>query len=109
MKPGTTLLELLLVLTMIGLLGATTMMTVRREPPQEHNSLLRAMHELDSVRSLTVRSGQERVVVISDARAAHIVTLLPDGSVITDSSFERALGLDRLTGRTRVLRRAVSH
>jgi len=107
MKSGTTLLELLLTLSVLGLIGATVVVAVRHEPPHERNSLHRASQELDSLRSLTVRTGQERAVVIEDTTGAHIVTLLPDGSIITDSSFARALGLDRLVGRA--LPRAPSH
>lgn len=102
MKRGTTLLELLLVLSILGILGAVAIVDLRRGPTHRENALIHATHQLDSMRGITLRAGRGRTVIIEDSSGPHTVTLLPDGSIVADSVFARELGLDRLTARTRV-------
>jgi prepilin-type N-terminal cleavage/methylation domain-containing protein len=102
MKRGTTLVELLVVLCVLGVLGAVALVDLRRSSAYPVSTMVRAARQVDSMRGVTLRSGRERTVVIEDSSGAHTVTLLPDGSIIADSVFGRELGLDRLTGRTRV-------
>jgi Tfp pilus assembly protein FimT len=101
MKTGTTLVELLLVLCLLGVVGSIAILSLRHESVHPKNTLLIASRQLDSLRSVALREGHERTVVIEDTSGAHTVTVLPDGSVLADSLLERALGFDRLTGRAR--------
>lgn len=102
MKRGTTLLELLVALCVLGVLGAVAVVDLRRKSEYPESTLVHAARQVDSMRAVALRAGRERTVVIEDSSGAHTVTLLPDGSIITDALFGRELGLDRLTGRTRM-------
>ena len=99
MKRGTTLVELLFVLCVIGLLGAVVTMTVRQRPARSNSAPHDARRALDSVRSLVLRGGTQRTLVIEDTAALYTVTLLPDGSVVGDSLFVQSRAVDRLSGR----------
>ncbi len=89
---GSTLIELIVVLAILGVLaGVTTLAFRRAAPAAEAPSWARAVAAarrtaLDSARSVTIT-----VTVDATPRA---VTALPDGSVIAD----QGLTLDRLTG-----------
>lgn len=102
MKRGTTLVELLVVLCVLGVLGAVAVIDLRRRSAYAESTWVHAARQVDSMRAVALRAGQERTVVIEDSSGAHTLTLLPDGSIIADSAFRRELGLDRLTGHTRV-------
>ena len=100
MRAGTTLVELLVVLCLLGLFGTVAIVAARpTSRPLASGARTHAKHQLDSLRSLVLRAGAQRTLAIDDSLGAHIVTLLPDGSVIADSLFAADLGVDRLTGR----------
>ncbi len=92
-RAGTTLVELLVVLCILGVIAGVSVMAVRQfEPPAPTDpraimaDSLRAA--VDAPRTIVVR-------VVQDGRPAS-ATIHPDGSVVGDS----ALGTDRFTGRS---------
>ncbi len=90
---GTTLVELLVVLCILGVIASVTVLAIRRfdgpspdDPAAILAESLRAA--VDTPRTIVVR-------VAPDGRPLS-ATLRPDGSIVADS----ALDADRLTGRT---------
>jgi hypothetical protein len=102
MKPGTTLVELLLVLCALGLLAGVALIGVRQPSARSESAAHDPRRTLDSVRSLVVRDGRQRTVVVEDTAAVYAITILPDGSVIGDSLFVQSRPVDRLSGRARI-------
>jgi prepilin-type N-terminal cleavage/methylation domain-containing protein len=89
---GTTLVELLVVLCVLGVFAGVTVLAVRRfdrpaadDPRAILAESLRAA--VDTPRTIVVR-------VVRDGRPQS-ATIRPDGAVVSDS----ALGVDRFTGR----------
>jgi len=101
MKPGTTLVELLFVLCVIGMLAGVVAIAVRQTSARPESAAHDARRTLDSVRSLVVRDGRQRTVMVEDTAAVYTITILPDGSVIGDSLFVQSGAVDRLSGRAR--------
>jgi len=90
---GTTLVELLVVLSILGVIASVTVLAIRRfdrpspdDPAAILAESLRAA--VDTPRTIIVR-------VVRDGRPLS-ATIRPDGSVVADS----ALDADRFTGRT---------
>lgn len=92
-------MELLVVLCILGLFGTVAIVAARPTSRPPAVARARARLQLDSLRSMVLRAGGQRTVAIDDSSGAHVVTLLPDGSVIADSLLAADLGIDRLTGR----------
>lgn len=91
-RRGTTLVELLVVLCILGVIAGVTVLALRRldrPAPDDPSTIvaesLRAA--VDTPRTIVVR-------VVRDGRPLS-ATIRPDGSVVGDS----ALDIDRLTGR----------
>ena len=92
-RRGTTLVELLVVLCILGVIASVTVLAIRRfdspspdDPAAILAESLRAA--VDTPRTIVVR-------VAHDGRPLS-ATIRPDGSIVADS----ALDADRLTGRT---------
>ena len=89
---GTTLVELLVVLCMLGVIAGVTVLAVRRfeRPASTDPTAILA----ESLRAAVDTPHTSVVRVVEDGRALS-ATIRPDGSIVADS----ALGADRLTGR----------
>lgn len=90
---GTTLVELLVVLCILGVIASVTVLAIRRldrPSPDESTAILAESLRaaVDTPRTIVVR-------VAHDGRPLS-ATIRPDGSIVADS----ALDADRLTGRT---------
>ena len=90
---GSTLVEVLVVLAILGVVAGVTGLGLRAEsqPPRVDDAVAR----VSAARREAIRTGRSLTVVTS--RDDHVVaaTAHPDGSVVADS----ALALDRLSGR----------
>ena len=93
-RHGMTLIEVVVVLTLLGIIGSVTALTIPRvrEQPQAD-----AGQVLAEVRRRALRDGAPVTAQLLIDSAAHEVVVLPDGSVVIDSS----VALDRLTARWR--------
>ncbi len=92
-RRGTTLVELLVVLCILGVIASVTVLAIRRfdgpspdDPAAILAESLRAA--VDTPRTIFVRVARDGPPLSA--------TILPDGSIVADST----LGADRLTGRT---------
>ena len=90
---GTTLVELLVVLSILGVFASVTVLAIRRfdRPAADDPSAILAESlraAVDTPRTIVVR-------IVGDG-GPRTATIRPDGSVAADS----LLGVDRLTGRT---------
>jgi prepilin-type N-terminal cleavage/methylation domain-containing protein len=90
---GTTLVELLVVLCILGVIAGVTVLAIRRfdsGSPDDPASIL--------AESLRAAVDTPRTIVVSVAHDGQPLsaTIRPDGSIVADS----ALDADRLTGRT---------
>jgi prepilin-type N-terminal cleavage/methylation domain-containing protein len=92
MRPGVTLVELIVVLAILGVIAGVTTLAFRTVPPGPRvepwaSAVAQARRTaLDSARAVTI--------TLSVNGAPHAVTAMPDGSVIADIS----IPVDRLTG-----------
>jgi prepilin-type N-terminal cleavage/methylation domain-containing protein len=91
-RRGTTLVELLVVLCILGVIAGVTVLAVRRfeRPSPDDPSAILA----ESLRAAVDTPHTSVVRVVQDGRALS-ATIRPDGTIVADS----ALGADRLTGR----------
>jgi prepilin-type N-terminal cleavage/methylation domain-containing protein len=89
---GTTLVELIVVLAIIGVIAGVTTVALRRAPAIPDAFPWAAT--VAAARRQAIDSGRPITVTFTIAHAAHAMTALPDGSVVADS----ALRLDRLSG-----------
>jgi prepilin-type N-terminal cleavage/methylation domain-containing protein len=91
-RRGTTLVELLVVLCILGVIAGVTVLAIRRfdrPAPDEPTTIL-----AESLRSAVDTPHTSIVHLVHDGRALS-ATIRPDGSVVADSALET----DRLTGR----------
>lgn len=91
-QEGSTLLEMIAVLAILGLVAATVALSL----PPRPDSGWSVEAEIASARSLAVRERQPVTIFVpeADSLTSLTVTALPDGGVLADS----ALQIDRLTG-----------
>jgi prepilin-type N-terminal cleavage/methylation domain-containing protein len=94
-RPGVTLLELMVVLTILSVTAAVTGVAVRRAQPV-HVADLRAA-AIARARRMAIHSGHPVTASIDIDSVLAPITALPGGSVIADST----LHVDRLTGGVR--------
>ena len=90
-RPGVTLIELLVTLTVLAVMSSVTVMAVRRmDPPrpEDPNTIL-----ADTLRAV-VATGKSAIVRVLVNGAPVSATVRPDGSIVADS----ALAFDRFTG-----------
>lgn len=87
---GVTLLELLVALTMVGVLAGVVELALQPKPVRAAG--LGTL--IDSLRERALRSGRAQAAVLRDSTKSGRVLVLPTGRVISDSS----LDLDPLTG-----------
>ena len=92
-RAGTTLVELLVVLSVLGILAAVTVLAARPfdRPPKGDPSVIIA-------ESLRAAVDTPRTIVVRVVRGGRpfSATIRPDGSVVADSALE----MDRFTGRS---------
>jgi prepilin-type N-terminal cleavage/methylation domain-containing protein len=98
-RPGTTLPELLVVLVVLAVVAGVTTLALRVEGATgvDESDLAR----IATARKEALRSGRAIVVALPDSIGGQAATVLPDGSVIADST----VAIDRFTGRARNARR----
>lgn len=89
---GVTLVELIVVLTILGVVAGVTGLAVRRVAPV-HEADARAA-AIGAVRRAAIDSARVVTADVAGDTVPYRVTAYPDGSVVAD----RALGIDRLTG-----------
>lgn len=90
---GSTLVELLVTIVLLGIVASMTTLAARRfEPPRADDPAVIISAALDSV----LASGRSQTLRITVGGESTLATVNPDGSVIADS----ILHLNRLTGRT---------
>ena len=91
-RPGVTLVELIVVLTIIGVMAGVAGLAARRAAPvRETDARLAAVL---AARRLAIDSARPVTVEIGGDTVPRRVTANPDGSVVADAQ----LGIDRLTG-----------
>lgn len=91
---GFTLLEMLVVLLILGLVGAISGVMLARVPTRE--SLSEMESELTEARRMAIRDGRAVTIEVRGNRGTAVATFLPDGSGIVEGSAR----VDRLTGRS---------
>lgn len=98
---GTTLIELIVVLAIIGLTFGIVGVAMRDRRPVgrvvDETSQLR--EALARGRRASLQSGKRVVVTIGDSGDRHTATAWPDGRVVGDSAINAITGLDPLSGR----------
>ncbi len=88
---GVTLIELLVAITLMGLMAAV----VGLGPPGAPRSPVDAtVATLGQVRRDAINAGRSVTVTIAVDGGQHVATALPDGSIVADSG----LAVDRLSG-----------
>lgn len=89
---GSTLLEMLITLALLGVIASVVTLAIRRIAPPMPDPMTIIADTIEAV----IRSGRPTTIqFVVNGRPA-LATLNPDGSVIADS----ALRIDRLTGRS---------
>jgi prepilin-type N-terminal cleavage/methylation domain-containing protein len=91
-RAGTTLLELLVTIAVIGVIATVVVIAV---PPDRTVPETDALVQVARARTQAIEEARPRTISILVAGRPLDITALPDGSVIADPS----LGLDRLSGR----------
>ena len=96
---GTTLVELLVALTIMGLMfGLATLESTRRRTPADAGpSTVNA--NIRKARDSALRSGTDVTVTVEDSTGVWNLTALPDGSIIGDSPLLAHARIDPLSGR----------
>ena len=94
-RPGITLLELLVVLSLLGIMATIAGLTIQTAAPR--HSLISVEAQLAHLRDSAVAIGAPVSEVVSDSARGMVgmATALPDGSVVSDIGH-----LDRWTGRS---------
>ncbi|MFL5560832.1 MAG: prepilin-type N-terminal cleavage/methylation domain-containing protein [Gemmatimonadaceae bacterium] len=93
-RGGFTLAELMVVITVLGVMAAVTGMALATRAPVPTADVTLA--RITAVRDSAVRSGQQAAVVVDVDSAPYLVTAFPDGRVAADSR----LGISQLSGRS---------
>jgi prepilin-type N-terminal cleavage/methylation domain-containing protein len=88
---GLTLIEMLITLTLLGVLAAVTTLAIRRVTPPDPNDPLTVI--ADTINAV-MKSGRPATLQFMVNGRPALATLNPDGSVVADS----VLHVDRLTG-----------
>lgn len=88
---GSTLVEMLITLALLGVISAVTTLAVRRVAPPDPNDPLIVI--ADTI-SAVMKSGRPATLQFMVSGRPALATLNPDGSVVADS----VLHVDRLTG-----------
>jgi type II secretory pathway pseudopilin PulG len=91
-KPGSTLLELLVTLTIMAIIAAMVTLTLR--PASATAPARGPLARVSAARRTALARHQPVTIDIVVNDSPYVVTALPDGGVVADS----ALHLDRLTG-----------
>lgn len=92
-RPGTTLIELIVVIALLGV-AMTVVGTAIMELPFQSPTL---QDEILAAQRTAIERGRPEVLIVKDLGIVHALSIMPDGSVIADSS----LHVDRWTGRVR--------
>lgn len=90
-RPGATLVELLVTLSILGIIAGVTTLAIRRFDPPRPADPLEIL--ADSVRQALGTSRPARIRITIGGRAANAVVGI-DGSIVADSVF----GVERFTG-----------
>ena len=90
---GSTLLELLVVLAILGLIAGITGLGFPTRP--QRGLIEPSLARLGEARRAAIQSGRPITVTLLRDGGAVVATAHPDGSVLADSS----LGVDRLSGK----------
>jgi prepilin-type N-terminal cleavage/methylation domain-containing protein len=94
-RAGVTLIELMVVLTILSIIAGVTGLALRRAQPPRATDV--RMAAIARARQLAIDSGRAVTVVVDLDSVQTPVTAHPDGSVIADA----ALHIDRLDGGSR--------
>lgn len=89
---GTTLVELLVVLAILGVIAGVAGLSFRAEPKSVPVDAARA--QVAAARREAIRTGRSVTVVVPAEGQVSVATAHADGSVVADS----ALSIDRFTG-----------
>lgn len=94
-RNGMTLVELIVVLALLGILASIAALEFPRPPSPDERKLVAA--EISALRARAVGTRDAQHDMVRMEGKAYLVSVLPDGSVITDS----VLAMNRFTGRSR--------
>ena len=101
-RAGITLTELLVALTVIGIMSAVALVAFA---PATHRGAPTRQALLDSalasLRRESLHSGRPAAIVVQDSNGAWAAAALPDGSVIGESTLGGGMGVERLSGAPR--------
>lgn len=92
-RRGSTLVELIVVLALLGVMGAVTVLTLRPTPVASGDDT--AKQQLMEARRAAVRDGRRVTIELMVGDTRHSATAHPDGRVVTTAS----LGINPLSGR----------
>lgn len=94
---GSTLVEMLITLTLLGVIAAVATLAIRRVSPPDPNDPLTVI--ADTINAV-MKSGRPATLQFMVNGRPALATLNPDGSVVADS----VLHVDRLTGKSNRVR-----
>ena len=92
MRAGVTLLELMVVLTLLSILAGVVTLSMR--PTPHTSSAEKTVARVLAARDSALRFGRSVTVVVSVSGSESAVTAIPDGRVVADPG----LGFDLLSG-----------
>jgi prepilin-type N-terminal cleavage/methylation domain-containing protein len=92
-RAGTTLIELIVVIAILGVAMTVVGTAVVEIPP--HSPTLQ--DEIVAAQRSAIERGRPEQLIVNTLERAHALSIMPDGSVIADSS----LHVDRWTGRVK--------
>jgi prepilin-type N-terminal cleavage/methylation domain-containing protein len=92
MRPGVTLVELIVVLAIIAVIAGVTTLAFRRA--DRGSSVAPWVSAVAAARRIAIDSGRTVSLTVRVGDSVYGATALPDGSVVADTR----LGIDRLTG-----------
>lgn len=93
LRPGVTLLELMVVLVLLSVLASVVVLSIRSIP--NALPLDQANKQVLAARDSALRFGHAVTVEIAVAGSQHVATAFPDGRVVADT----VLHFDELSGR----------